>query len=182
MRRHGFGFVFVWFFLEEEDERIFEVLLLLIGDWDGGWDCVGERDLKSVASLVFYIYLTYLTYFDLTLPSLLTTTTTYNRYVSTHRFQNISFPLSHFPKLEELAWHGMLATAQVSLGGVAASETRVARPIAVAVPVSLLVVGTRKRASDHGETCQSVGRRACVDPRPSELRNSIAYLKAKGCD
>lgn len=144
---------------------------------------MGERDLKSVASLIFYIYLTYLylTYFYLTLPSLLTTIT-YNRYVPTHRLQNISLPLSHFPKLEELAWHGMLATAQVSLGGVAASETRVARPIAVAVPVSLLVVGTRKRASDHGETCQSVGRRACVDPRPSELRNSIAYLKAKGCD
>lgn len=142
---------------------------------------MGGRDLKSVASLIFYIYLTYLTYFYLTLPSFLTTTT-YNRYVPTHRLQNISSPLSHFPKLEELAWHGMLATAQVSLGGVAASETRVARPIAVAVPVSLLVVGTRKRASDHGETCQSVGRRACVDPRPSELRNSIAYLKARGCD
>lgn len=129
---------------------------------------------------LLYIH-TYLTYFYLALPSLLTTTT-YNRYVPTHRLQNISFPLSHFPKLEELAWHGMLATAQVSLGGLAASETRVARPIAVAVPVSLLVVGTRKRASDHGETCQSVGRRACVDPRPSELRNSIAYLKAKDCD
>lgn len=78
---------------------------------------MGERDLKSVASLIFYIYLTYLTYFDLTLPSFLTTTTTYNRYVPTHRLQNISSPLSHFPKLEELAWHGMLATAQVSLGG-----------------------------------------------------------------
>lgn len=34
-------------------------------DWDGGWDFVGERDLKSVASLIFYIYLTYLHTFTL---------------------------------------------------------------------------------------------------------------------
>lgn len=129
------------------------------------------------------LYIPYIPYILLPYLTIFAHYYSYNCYVPTHRFQNISIPLSHFPKLEELAWHGMLATAQVSLGGgVAASETRVARPIAVAVPVSLLVVGTRKRASDHGETCQSVGRRACVDPRPSELRNSIAYLKAKGCD
>lgn len=91
-------------------------------------------------------------------------------------------PFVAFPEARRtgVAWH-VGDSASLS-GGVAASETRVARPIAVAVPVSLLVVGTRKRASDHGETCQSVGRRACVDPRPSELRNSIAYLEAKGCD
>lgn len=91
-------------------------------------------------------------------------------------------PFVAFPEARRtgVAWH--VGDSTSLSGGVAASETRVARPIAVAVPVSLLVVGTRKRASDHGETCQSVGRRACVDPRPSELRNSIAYLKAKGCD
>lgn len=42
--------------------------IVVVVDWDGGWDCVGERDLKSVASLVFYIYLTYLTLHTFTLP------------------------------------------------------------------------------------------------------------------
>lgn len=141
---------------------------------------MGERDSKSVASLIFYIYIPYIPY--ILYLTIFAHYCSYNRYVPTHRLQNISFPLSHFPKLEELAWHGCWRQRKSLWGGVAASETRVVRLIAVAAPVSLLVVGTRKRASDHGETCQSVGRRACVDPRPSELRNSIAYLKAKGCD
>lgn len=36
--------------------------IVVVGDWDGGWDCVGERDLKSVASLIFYIYIPYIPY------------------------------------------------------------------------------------------------------------------------
>lgn len=156
------------------------LLLLLIGMEDGGWDCVGERVLKSVASLIFYIYLTYLTYFTyFTIFAHYYYLQSLRTHSSTPKYLN---PFVAFPEAKRtgVAWH-VGDSASLS-GGVAASETRVARSIAVAVPVSLLVVGTRKRASDHGETCQSVGRRACVDPRPSELRNSIAYLKAKDCD
>lgn len=43
MRRHGFVFVLVWFFLEEEDERIFEVLLLLVIGMEDG--IVWEREI-----------------------------------------------------------------------------------------------------------------------------------------
>lgn len=142
---------------------------------------MGRRDLKSVASLIFYIYIHTLHTFTLPyhLCSLLLLLTSLRTHSSTPKYL---IPFVAFPEARRtgVAWH-VGDSASLS-GGVAASETRVARPIAVAVPVSLLVVGTRKRASDHGETCQSVGRRACVDPRPSELRNSIAYPKAKGCD
>lgn len=139
---------------------------------------MGERDLKSVASLIFYIYIHTLHTLPYHLCSLLLLQSL-RTHSSTPKYLN---PFVAFPEARRtgVAWH-VGDNASLS-GGVAASETRVACPIAVAVPVSLLVVGTRKRASDHGETCQSVGRRACVDPRPSELRNSIAYLKAKGCD
>lgn len=111
---------------------------------------------------LLYIH-TYLTYF--TLPSLLTT---YNRYVPTHRLQDISFPLSHFPKLEELAWHGMLATAQVSLGGWQHQRQELPAPLQSLSQFrcSSSALGS-ERAITVKHVSQSVGERAWTPDPPN---------------
>lgn len=60
MRRHGFVLVLVWFFLEEEDERIFEVLLLLVigmEDW-----IVWERERFEECRQLDLLYIPYIPY------------------------------------------------------------------------------------------------------------------------
>lgn len=117
--------------------------------------------------LLYIPYIPYIPDFYLTLPSLLTTIT-YNCYVPTHRLQNISFPLSHFPKLEELAWHGMLATAQVSLGGWQHQRQELPAPLQSLSQFrcSSSALGS-ERAITVKHVSQSVGERAWTPDPPN---------------
>lgn len=131
--------------------------------------CGRERfeECRQLDLLYIHTYLPDLTYFYLTLPSFLTTTT-YNRYVPTHRLPNISFPLSHFPKLEELAWHGMLATAQVSLGGWQHQRQELPAPLQSLSQFrcSSSALGS-ERAITVKHVSQSVGERAWTPDPPN---------------
>lgn len=125
-----------------------------------GFEECRQLDLLYIPYIPYIPYILYLTIFA--------HYCSYNRYVPTHRLQNISLPLSHFPKLEELAWHGMLATAQVSLGGWQHQRQELPAPLQSLSQFrcSSSALGS-ERAITVKHVSQSVGERAWTPDPPN---------------
>lgn len=114
------------------------------------------------------LYIPYIPYILLPYLTIFPHYYSYNCYVPTHRLQNISSPLSYFPKLEELAWHGMLATAQVSLGGWQHQRQELPASLRSLLQFrcSSSALGS-ERATTVKHVSQSVGERAWTPDPPN---------------